>query len=867
MINITDSYELRETFDDIKHRLIPEENEDTLELGMYNIMSSMIANMTSSVVQTAADKANEVFYTRARLASSIIMHSSTYNVNVNAVPAQIDVLLCFIEDEIEDLFKKNESDTEPVIIDSKVSFLIGKYEYHLEYPLLIYKKELLSGTVYTAQYDTSKYNPIATITNPYLASPYIIKNSGYRYLYIPCTLVQVQLDETYEKINTNVSINNKTFIAKFNNQISGIDIIVKEDNEIKHIKPILEGSSVDQINTLYCWYTFINSDTIRVKFDDSSYIPSINTEITIRLYNTLGEECNFSYNNDMRILRNIEDTPDYRYNSISVEIIPQSDSRFGVNRKSIKELKSLLPLEALSRGSITKKKDLENYFNKLNSDTVKTVPSLKVDNQAIREHYLYFLMKDSNNCIVPTNTLPVNLTTNEFDEVLQLNGKTHLILKQGHVFGYNRGDLYATMIPSSAANSYDFSYTIPFKTVINAAGPSISYYLTTMNELYTLDYRYVNSNSPVQFISSTSKWNRAYSGTDSDKYKLTLRVAQNIDLDYGIGPNEIMAIAVLKNSEGVPTRYLKSETIEYTQNNGRLYDLSITFETNDVIDENNNIRIDNGYAIGQDTIQYGYFENNCNVDLYLLAKITDPVTETVISYGLEESGILDIVGNLSTDFTCTNIYNIKTGIDFFINFSEVMSTVVKATSSESSINRYNLDLVPLLGYQYSLNDTLLVEFFKQLKLQEEYINNVLYILEGGTSVDFKFFNTYGQSRLYKLSKDGKVGLDRVNISLSVDVNLKKSSDTYTSQYIKSYIKDQIDNMDKRTDYHIPNLISEINSKYSNSIYYTELGSINDYGNKYTHFYYTDDNRIGNIPEFVCINIKDGKPDISINIIE
>ena len=188
---------------------------------------------------------------------------------------------------------------------------------------------------------------------------------------------------------------------------------------------------------------------------------------------------------------------------------------------------------------------------------------------------------------------------------------------------------------------------------------------------------------------------------------------------------------------------------------------------------------------------------------------------------------MDIVGNLSTDFTCTNIYNIKTGIDFFINFSEVMSTVVKATSSESSINRYNLDLVPLLGYQYSLNDTLLVEFFKQLKLQEEYINNVLYILEGGTSVDFKFFNTYGQSRLYKLSKDGKVGLDRVNISLSVDVNLKKSSDTYTSQYIKSYIKDQIDNMDKRTDYHIPNLISEINSKYSNSIYYTELGSIND----------------------------------------
>ena len=99
-INITDSYHLRELFEDIKRNVIPEETEETLETGIYAIISTACSHMTAITAQVAADKANEVFMNRARLESSIITHSATNGIDIMATPAKIDILLCLVEDEL-----------------------------------------------------------------------------------------------------------------------------------------------------------------------------------------------------------------------------------------------------------------------------------------------------------------------------------------------------------------------------------------------------------------------------------------------------------------------------------------------------------------------------------------------------------------------------------------------------------------------------------------------------------------------------------------------------------------------------------------------------------------------------------------------
>ena len=879
-INITDSYHLRELFEDIKRNVIPEETEETLETGIYAIISTACSHMTAITAQVAADKANEVFMNRARLESSIITHSATNGIDIMATPAKIDILLCLVEDELNVLFEKNQNDTDPVIIDTAVPFMIGEYEYHLDYPLLIYKKILSTGTVYTAQYDIDNghINPVSDITNPYLAAPYKVRNSGFNYIFFTCSLSQVSIEEKYQKLNSNNAVTNKTYIVSFENQLAGFEVDIQDGDDRYILTPICEGTSVDDQSTpYYCWYNYIDSKTIRIKFEENSYAPGINSEITIRLYTTLGDECNFVYNTD--ILTTIEDTVKYKYNSMSALMVPQTDSKYGKDRMTTKELRAILPKQALSRGNITKISDIKNYFDRLNTASIKVKTQKKVDNQSIRMHYLYLLMKDKKDAVVPMNTLPVYLKESDFDQVIELNGDKQYILKQGKVLGYNRGSQYTEIISTNDIANYDFTYTIPFKAVINGGGPSISYYVTSMNESYPLEYNYINSDSPLQFIIANAVWERGYSGGN---YTLTMRAKQNVDIDYGITKDSIMAIAVLYDDEDRPSRYFKSTCINASPSDGRYYDLQIVFETNDIIDENNNLRIENGYAVGQDTVQYGYFPENTKVKLFLVCDIINPELSNPAnsmlpqSYGgVTESGLYELVGTISSTQTCTNVYNPKNGIDFYLNFSEIMSTVVNSTShtdpdTDIVTHNFTLDLVPLVGYQYGTNQELLLEFINQLKLEKEYVDNVLDVLEGGMSLDFKFFNTYGPSRMYFLDKECENPLDRVNLTFGFNVCLRKISDTYTPEYIKKYVKDDIDNLNKEGDYHLPVLVSELNSEYTNSIYYTEADNLNAYGNEYMHLYYkpADDIKVGDVPEFICINrLDDGTPDITINIVE
>lgn len=873
-INITDPYQLRELIDEKKRDLIPEEDDETLELGMYGVMSSIASNMIAMTVKTAATKANEVFPTRAKFKSSIITHSATNGINIMSTPANIDVLLCFNKEEIEYLFSKNERDLDPVIIDSEAKFLIGEYEYHLDYPLLIYKKVLNNKkVVYTAQYDMSITNPTSTISNPYLQAPYIIRNSGFDYIFISCRLSQVFIDNKYNKLTSNVAITNKTYIVKFDHQMAALQVIIKDGDNTYYLTPVCEGNSIDDDLSYYCWYNYLDSNTLRIRFDDASYMPTINAEVTTRIYETLGDTCNFKYNKENIILTTLEDTENYKYNSMAVQIIPQSNSKDGRDSRSVAELKAILPKEALARKSIVKRKDLENYFVSLNTDNIRALPSQKVDNQAIRCHYLYLLMKDKKETIVPMNTLPVYLEDTNFDQIVEIGSDKQYILKQGKILGYNHDDLHAKIISKEDINNYDFVYTIPFKLIVNSRGPSISYYMTAMNENYELEYNYVNAGSPLQFIVANSIWKRAYSDEGNATYSLMFRAIQNADIDFGITQDDIMAIVILYNDEGQPFRYFKSKCNTASTSDGRYYDLEVVFETNDVIDENNNIRINNGYAVGQDTIQYGYLPKNAKADIYLLAKISDPVSHVVSSYGISESGLDNYVRNhLDPSYTCTNIYKVAGGVDFFVNFSEVMNTVVKASSEEKIDGGYktyfNLNLVPLLGYEYGTDNELLMEFIEKIKMQKIYMDNAIEVLEGGTAIDFKFYNTYGASRLYKLDKEGNTHLDRVNLSITMDVNLKKLSDTYTPGYIEKYIKDTIDNLDKTGDMHLPVLVSDINGNYNASIYYAECTGINEYGNTYMHFYKTKEENVGDIPEFLNINrLPDGSPDITINIIE
>ena len=140
-------------------------------------------------------------------------------------------------------------------------------------------------------------------------------------------------------------------------------------------------------------------------------------------------------------------------------------------------------------------------------------------------------------------------------------------------------------------------------------------------------------------------------------------------------------------------------------------------------------------------------------------------------------------------------------------------------------------------------------------------------------MDFKFFNTYGPSKLYAIpdynSETGRDYLNKTNLNLTFRLKLKTNYDTNIINDIISDIKDYVEDINEINSLHMPNLISEITSKYEESIVFFEFVDVNGYGPGIQHIECIDMPDEVITPEFLNIqtykdsNSNEIKPDITL----
>lgn len=394
-----DIYNITKLIDDLKAEFIPEENEETLAAGSFGYIGAIEAKRLQTQVRMTGELCNESFTSRARLERNVITHAITNNIeNINAVPAKMDVIIGIRQVDIIDLMS---NDT--FILDRECPIYIGDYEFHFEYDIII-RRIPLSGNEksYTAQYDITRENPSSDIVNPYITAPAVTVVGNETYIFINAIISQVEHMTTFKKVTTSNVIDNKTINFEFQNQLSYFEVHVKESDDDKYLTPVFEGAGVPEGTTYYCWYQYINTDMIRVRFDRNSYMPGLNAEIEVNVKTTTGNDGNFPHPDDFYATF---ESSNYGYKNITLLFMPTSDSENGKNRKSKKELQALLPKEALARGALTTIKDLNNYFGMIDSEEGRIVVQKKIDNQKERIYYAYSLLKDINGNIVPSNTI------------------------------------------------------------------------------------------------------------------------------------------------------------------------------------------------------------------------------------------------------------------------------------------------------------------------------------------------------------------------------------------------------------------------------------------------------------------------------
>lgn len=777
----TDIYKISEFVNQLQKKHIPVA-EDTLYMGMLGYMNETYSNIMQNSIVSATEWGNEIFPIRAKYEKDLLTYAVMYGVdNLNATPAKMSVMLGIIEKEL-----LNNMDGNSFTLYKDCKIIIEDFEYHLDYDIIITRTKLPNGNyTYAARYDMAINNTVSDIENPYLPPVYFLNIEQDNFLFLNCIIRQVEETKIYKKIISNNILENKTFDFEFNSQLVAFSLKVTEDGVDTYLQPIFEGMPLNN-NQKYCYYNYIDSNTIRIKFDRKSYEPKLNCDIELTLKTTQGSLANFMYRDDI-ILTLKSEKIDYK--NLSVLIKPISDSVYGIDRKSMDQLREIIPKQILARGTISTDKDLDNFFNTI--DNNKLYFYKKRDNQIERLFYAYMIFKDSKSNIIPSNTLKVAIRESEFtnnydnrysfslEKLLEYNDDKQLCI-------VNKDELSMDEIIQQEKEK--FLYTSPFTCVINKKPLSVSYYLNNINNNYYLKFSYINGNSELQFI-STSMFIRRIALEDKD-YIITMDISQNMIAEKGLITIDkttgkildcnIKPMLYIDNNE--EKYYVEGEIVAF---NSAKYTYTVKYrlKTDCIIDEDNRIRIDELILSGNasDAKTYSYIRQSVNMSFYIFAKLDK-------EYGRYNSD--SIFPNMN-GYTLCNIYDTQQKVDLFYNYSNVInSTVVlndvydvkyicDGSSSLLSIDGNKLP-VSIADFDKSLDSVLL---FRNSVLTTDYTisddsKNILKN-SGNWIDDIKlpmYFDTLFLRNTKSSYKQQVINSNKVSIDIGID-NYDKSKDT------------------------------------------------------------------------------------------
>lgn len=419
-----------------------------------------------------------------------------------------------------------------------------------------------------------------------------------------------------------------------------------------------------------------------------------------------------------------------------------------------------------------------------------------------------------------------------------------------------------------------FLYTNPYSIVINHYHLYSAFYMMTVNTSPYLYFEYINQKSAAQFISTNIYWRRTFLGQYKNIYAIRMSLTQSIAKDLGLiikdEDDHIIGckvkLIILFYRDGTPYRY-KNMILESVDDTTFTFNFYAELDALDLFDQDNNIKVGSVGLLNQMEEEYGFFNANTEAHVYALCEQSD-------TDGKYTRYDLDAYVPGLEGWTVTNVYKVSTGFDFFYNYAEIMGSRVipygkTVTDNESGTeilvpDGYYVKSVPVFGYDYSVDETLINNAIDALNYDKLYIDDAMNKCENSFGIDFKCFNTYGPSKTFYIIRDKDNNgilddtieyIDRVNISIYFRMRLLSRNDNYTKDLIIKDIKDYMEDLNDMGEIHIPNLVTQITTDYKESIGYFEFLGFNNYGPGIQHLYKLSDKQIPIhvCPEFININ--------------
>lgn len=804
------------------------EDVDSLNIGIFGCLTDIEASSSEDISNIISTFAKEIFPNLAEIPESIYSYAGAYNVtDLFASPGSAGFVLFLSEADIIKNGIRNGTYYE-YYLDSGTKIRVADYDFVLDYDIKITYRTYRDELVFTATYVKDFENSISSVNNPYIKIKRI-SYKGQKYLGLIIKANRVDMTEFTETLISNDKINLPKVSFRFNDTIANFEVLYKAPDSEVYTQLEKRFYRSEPSKNPFCFFRFKDENQIELSFTsrDGYFQPKFNGEIKVKIYTCNGVSDNFPiYSGDDIIVQPAVERYPYNQNLVMLALI-QTECSGATSMPTLDEIRELYLAKMMTVDSYTTENDLQVYFNAINKKLGNDVIFIKKrDDVAQRLFSAFSIMKDLNGDIYHTNTL--NLIT-ETSQLVDFNNA--YIIRPGTVFSYS--DLSRTtckVMPELSIEDYpenasQFLYTTPFLIYLQKEQESISYFYNSINDNLILDYNYSNESSYVQFIcTSMSIYRNAVAGEMEYKLKLSVNVSVDTYIplvtDNGDDTGVLKVKLILPNINGEDTCMVDFKMVNYSKEK-HTYDFEATIKTNDRININNEMEINDVFMLDTKTTGDAVISTNTPFKILTFYNYNEPVTTSFNDF----SNIPDIQNH-----TLTNIYTNDSGetMDLMMSIPSCRSNLTYMPKGEDDFYLH-LSHLPLISTDTCKDISRLQYLIDSIKSQHSIVQSLMTKVTNSFNIDMKFYNTYGRSNYFIVGEDGNI-LNRVNCKIKFKVApIIGADETKLVSNMKNLIKSYVEGINDSgyNGIYISNCIRLLENSLSD-IMHLKFISINEY---------------------------------------
>lgn len=701
---------------------------------------------------------------------------------------------------------------------------IDDYTYSLDYDIFIQVFDPQGKRAVTAQYDIDGlYNPISDIVNPNIK----VINQGQN------IILTLPLKQYKRRVSTYRYIDSSTDVMYISYEDQLVDFtpyyrVTEYATEVTRLeKSQYYSRGIPDNPTIY--YALNDKQIVLTNRGyRGNFLPARDSSIELSMYLTKGNEANFQYiGTDVKIGDNEgNELPFY------IEVSTDEDvSIQGISEDTIEDLRKKT-IDALhTRDSLITEYDLNLHY--ASQDKAYKIVKTR-DDWVTRVYSIYSPLYDSNNYLVPTNTINV-----QYDlSLLENDGDYYKVPETGHIYASASAD--EAVFKTSKGEDDVFDYGLSTVLCINKPSRVVESYEMYIDRSEQTSFEYNYDKSAYSFMVNRLYIQREPNSNIKFKFNIMTNLADEknkvifhtTEEDGSIKDTGQMVCSIsFEASEGSFVGHIHAEMKKYIEEND-MYEFEAELPT-DFFIKNKRIGLTLrdleehqevvDCPINFTSIKIVVQDNGTNTD------------KSALEYGVPEVPEKALINVFSLD----NVDLVKQYID--------ISGIQLRDDSETQVTMLN---VPLFGYDYITNNgySILNKVYSDL----DYINTKYLLTQTNFVNNYKFVNTYGKSRNFIIGNNTD-RLDSVNVTMKFKVGLAYNSNV-DLDYVRDYIVTYFKGVDFLNDeaFHISDLIRAVRDNIPD-VTKIEFVGINNYNTDYQYIvsdYDVDDPLI--IPEIINI---------------